>query len=62
MTIEAWHFVNEARTLHDGNTVAAGYVYSVPANSIVLCGWGLRVWQNHSVTCFVRRVPIREAL
>lgn len=39
--VEAWHFVGGDRRLGDGNTVAAGYVYSVPENSIALCRWGL---------------------
>lgn len=37
--IEAWHFTDGLR-LRDGNTLAAGYIYSVKG-PLVMCGWGL---------------------
>ena len=38
--ILTWHWVDQRRTLRDGNTVAAGYVYSV-AGKLKMCSWGL---------------------
>lgn len=45
MSLLAWHFVNEERTLRDGNTVEAGYVYEVE-RPIRLCSWGLHASIN----------------
>ena len=38
--ILAWHFAREDRKLRDGNSVAAGYVYTVDP-PLELCSWGL---------------------
>ena len=43
--MKAWHFVNEEKTLRDGNTVAAGYVYRVDG-PLKLCAWGLHASIN----------------
>jgi hypothetical protein len=41
----AWHFVNKERTLRDGNTVAAGWVYEIEP-PLVMCKWGLHAGQR----------------
>lgn len=63
MTIKAWHFVAKNGRLLDGNTAAAGYVYSVRPEDISMCEWGLHACRRAidalyyapgSLVCLVR--------